>query len=453
MNIWTWILDQPSYADLYLDDISPDPGWYSAVLETDLTICQQAEFVCVHASRSAQCQPVGNSYFSRSASRSSWPMSKPFEVVTDSSLAIAPRVQGKQSVKRCMCRATKTGKAHIIVNMHESSLSLSVECSNLPALKQEASVQGGNQNAPMSVGREGDAMVSAMAPGFYVIPDGHVPELRSDRKEIRFRDAIKDEDRRGNSYTPKVAAKATGMPVSPERHVACTLSWGTWACCCQRWDAAVISMRTSRGISRRALNVKDPNPLKHPLAGLFVAIGMLVLFSGLALAGALTRRYLEKRARVGVARAAELWEASADELDTRPRYVSLLQRLQIVCTWGKWVADRFNQKQSQATELNIVQEGSGPRKLQKTKGTRFEDPSDLGPQFMPPASAFPVERAIDQSFGSPKRPENGTSDNMDQGSAEYSGGISTAQEHRSRNAPTRRSNRSTSVSDGQEENL
>ncbi len=453
MNIWTWILDQPSYAELYLDDISPDPGWYSAVRETVLIICQQAEFVCVDTSRSAQCQPVGNSYFSRSACRSTWPMSKASEVVTDFSLAIAPRVQGKQRLKRCMCRATKTGKAHIIVNVHESSLSLSVECSNLPALKQEGSVQGGNQNAPMSVGREGDAMVSAIAPGFYVMPDGHLPELRSGRKQKRFRDAIKDEDRRGNSYTPKVAAKATGMPVSPERHVACTLSWGTWACCCQRWDAAVISMRTSRGISRRAWNVKDPNPLKHPLAGLFVAIGMLVLFSGLALAGALTRRYLEKRARVGAARAAELREASADESDTRPRYVSLLQRLQIVCTWGKWVADRFSHKQSQATELNIVQQGSGPRKLQKTKGTRFEDPSGLGPHFMLPASASPVERAIDQSFGSPKRPENGTSDNRDQGSGEYSGGMSTAQEHKSRNAPTRRSNRSTSVPDGQEENL
>ncbi|KAI4249961.1 MAG: hypothetical protein L6R42_008839 [Xanthoria sp. 1 TBL-2021] len=249
-------------------------------------------------------------------------------------------------------------------------------------------------------------MIGATAPGFYVIPDLPLPEHQSDRKRIQSGDSIKNKATQSSSYTPESATKAMGIPESPDRHVA--------------------------------------------------SLGMLVLFSGLALAGALIRRHLEKRARLGVARAASLEElgaASADELDTRPRYVRLLQRIQIVFAWADWVADRFNQKQPQAFELNKVKEGGGPRKLQKTKGTRFEDPTDLLPQVMPPASEIPIGRPIDQSFDIEKRPDDRIGDNMDQGSAEYMEGISTAQEHRSRNAAIRRSNRSTGVPDGHEENL
>lgn len=460
MDTRTWILDRASYADMYLDDIFQDPGFYSAVLEADLIFCEQAGFAGVPTSRSAQCRLVGNSYFSRSASRSWWPLLKAFDVAVDFNLAIRPQFQGKQRVIPCTCQATNTGTADITVTVHKSSFSLSLECSNLSALIPEGSVLRENEHAPLSAGRGGYAMIGATAPGFYVIPDLPLPEHQSDRKRIQSGDSIKNKATQSSSYTPESATKAMGIPESPDRHVACTLSRALWARYChgnpRRWHAAVLSMSKSHGIIRRAPAATDPDPPKHPLAGLFVALGMLVLFSGLALAGALIRRHLEKRARLGVARAAsleELWAASADELDTRPRYVRLLQRIQIVFAWADWVADRFNQKQSQAIELNKVKEGGGPRKLQKTKGTRFEDPTDLRPQVMPPASEIPIGRPIDQSFDIEKRPDDRIGDNMDQGSAEYMEGISTAQEHRSRNAAIRRSNRSTGVPDGHEENL
>ncbi|KAL8854617.1 MAG: hypothetical protein Q9221_000652 [Calogaya cf. arnoldii] len=422
MDTSTWILDRASYADLYLGDIFQDPGLYNAVLEADLILCEHAEFGGVPTSQSAQCRLVGNSYFSRSASRSWWPSLKAFDVAVDFSLAIRPPFQGNHRVKPCTCQATDTDTADINVTVNMSSLSLSVECSKLLAFNSKASFPRENRNAHIFAER-GDAMIGAGAPGFYVIPDRRLLEYENDRKRVPFRDSIKD-DTQGSSYTPHVATKAVGTPAIPDRRVACM----------------------SHGISRR-YDGADPHPVSDPLLGLWVALGMLGFLSGFALAAKLTRHYFERRARLGVARAPVIVEASVDELDTRPRYVRFLQTVQVMSTWGNWVADRLNPKKSQATEGN---EADGPRKLQKTKGTRFEDVTDLRPQVMPPAH---IERSIDESFGIEPRPEQGIDDNMDQGSAEHIEGISTAQEHRSRNAATRRSNRSTSGSDGHAENV
>ncbi|KAL8650525.1 MAG: hypothetical protein Q9226_005109 [Calogaya cf. arnoldii] len=447
MDTSTWILDRASYADLYLDDIFQDPDFYNAVLEADLILCEHAEFGGVPTSQSAQCRLVGNSYFSRSASRSWRPSLQAFDVAVDFSLAIRPPFQGNHRVKPCTCQATDTGTADINVTVNMSSLSLSVECPKLLVFNSKDSFIRENRNAHISA-ESGDAMIGAIAPGFYIIPHRHLPEYQNDRKRLPFGDSIK-EDTQSSSYTPQVATKAMRTPAIPDRRVACTLS-RLWARYChghpRRWDLAVQSTGTSHGISRR-YDGPDPDPLEHPFLGLWVALGMLAFFSGLALAAKLIRRYLERRARLGVARAPVIVEASADELDTRSRYVRLLQTVQVMSTWGNWGADRLKQKKSQAIEGN---EADGPRKLQKTKGTRFEDVTDLRPQVTPPAD---IERSIDESFGIEQRPEKGIDDNMDQGSAEHIEGISTAQEHRSRNAATRRSNRSTSVSDGYEENV
>lgn len=279
-------------------------------------------------------------------------------------------------------------------------------------------------------------MFGVVAPGFYMIPDCHVPEHPSNRHGKQFGDTTKVEDTLGYANTLQVPSKTAETSLF---YATCTPSIAPWARIChgdlRDWEPAVRSRSTLYGILRRAPNPGDPNPPKHPLLGLFVAIGMLVLMSALALAGALVRRHLERRARLGVERALE--EVSNGGSNTRPRCLRLLQPIQAIC--------RFKPKKFQASEHEEVQEGNSPRRLQKTKGTRFEDPTDFRPQVESPPLAASVERAIGESSSIEKRADSGIGDYIGPGSVENIEGSPSAQEQRSHNGATRRSNRSTSV--------
>ena len=436
----TWNLDRASYDDLYLDDILQDRAFYNAILEADLVFCEYLVSTGAPV-LSAQCRLVGNSYFSHSTSRSWWPMLSVFNVAADFNLADRPQFHGRHRIQPYPCGATKSDTTDISVTIHKSSSSLSVECSTLFALDSEGSVLHRDDNAPISACREGDAVVGVVAPGFYIIPDRHVPEYPNNRHEKQCGDTIKDEDTPGCANTLQIAAKTMETSLFSDEHSACTPSTAPWARLChgnlRDWEPAIQSRTTLYGILRRAPNPGDPNSSQHPLLGLFVAIGMLVLMSALALAGALVRRHLERRARLGVARALE--EISNEDLNKRPRYLRLLQPIQAIC--------RFKPKNSQGLERQEVQEGNSPRKLQKTKGTRFEDPTDLRPQVESPPLAASIERPIGESSSVEKRADSGSGDNIGPGSVEYVEGSPSAHEQRSHNGATRRSNRSTSVHD------
>ena len=364
-----------------------------------------------------------------------------FNVAADFNLADRPQFHGRHRIQPYPCGATKSDTTDISVTIHKSSSSLSVECSTLFALDSEGSVLHRDDNAPISACREGDAVVGVVAPGFYIIPDRHVPEYPNNRHEKQCGDTIKDEDTPGCANTLQIAAKTMETSLFSDEHSACTPSTAPWARLChgnlRDWEPAIQSRTTLYGILRRAPNPGDPNSSQHPLLGLFVAIGMLVLMSALALAGALVRRHLERRARLGVARALE--EISNEDLNKRPRYLRLLQPIQAIC--------RFKPKNSQGLERQEVQEGNSPRKLQKTKGTRFEDPTDLRPQVESPPLAASIERPIGESSSVEKRADSGSGENIGPGSVEYVEGSPSAHEQWAHNGATRRSNRSTSVHD------
>ncbi|KAL8674532.1 MAG: hypothetical protein Q9168_001050 [Polycauliona sp. 1 TL-2023] len=433
---WIWI------ADLYLEDVLEDPELYKAVLEADLLFCEHTEMAIITPSRSMRCQPVGNSYFSHSTSRSWWPSVKAFDGTVDLNLAIRPQIQGKPRIRPCVCEMPNTDKTDVTVSVHRTSHRLMVDCPKLLAFDPEGIVPEEDNDLPLSAWRGEDTMLGALAPGFYVVPGRHPAEHQSNTRAVQLGDSLQDEKAQTNPSAPQVAP--------------CTLRSGLWARYCrgnaQRWQANVLSTSRLDGILRRAPSPNDPKPLKHPLIGLWVAIGMLGFFSALALAGALVRRELQRRARLDVAGTAsleELEEASRNEEDRHPRYIRLLRRY--LCVWGRRPSDRLHFKQTQALKRKEDWNGSGRRKLQKTKGTRFEDPTELRPRVISAASAVPVKRPIDEGVSNEKRPSSVAGADVDHDAAEQIGGTSTAQEPKARSAATRRSNRSTSIHDGHEE--
>ncbi|KAL8771125.1 MAG: hypothetical protein Q9209_003296 [Squamulea sp. 1 TL-2023] len=463
IDAWTWSLERESYADLYLDDIFQDLEAYNAVLEADLVFCELDKLAGLPASQPSNCRVVGNSYFPHKANRVWWPSLKVFNVAANFNLAFRPQFQGTHRVKPCICQATHSGTADVTATVHKSAGSLTVTCSKLLTLRLESSVEEEDKNLPKSPWTGGDAIVDAAAPGFYMVPNRHILEHRNDKERRQLRDTIKDRDHSSNADAPRIATK-TVTPRYFDQYITFALCRSVWACCChgylRRYEAAELSTTSFRGISPRDADHKRSFIQNH--AGLFVAAGMLVLFSVLALVGALYRRRLSKtdvaaaekpKLRLKVAKPASLnqqtipEEPPTDEVDMHPRDARLGSFMYYVKGWRKWLADRFSQKKSQEANLDEAEEGSSPRKLQKLRGTRFEDPTELRTPFMPPALAIAAGSSNSRVLSNEQRPDNDPDGNVDHGAVEHVKGSSTAQEHESYTAAARRANRSTSLRD------
>ncbi|KAL8997240.1 MAG: hypothetical protein Q9169_003433 [Polycauliona sp. 2 TL-2023] len=430
----TWNNDRLSCADVYLDGVFKDPELNRAVVEAALLDCEHVGFAVMSITHSTQCRLVDKPYFNP---------------------VVPTQNQGRPRLTSRVRGATGTDKTETTVAVQGTSLNLTVDCPKLLAFHSRNAVPTEDNVPPLSARRGRDSTIGGLAPGFYVLWGRHLEESQSNKEEVLLRDRLGGENAPSASSVPTAATKPMQSPLSPSQHVACTLKTGQWARYCPRnWEVDVPSTNTLHGILRRAPPPNNTNPLKHPLLGLWVALGMLVFFSALALAGALARRYLARRTRFDAVRpvtSEEHEEASRDEMDTRPRHIRLLQRLQAACAWGVRSADRSAFKRSQPFGRKTIQDGSSPRKLQKMKGTRFEDLTELRPSVVPAASVVPVERPVDQTSSVEKDSKRVVGNDMDQGSAEQIGGTSTAQESKSRAATTRRSNRSTSVYCGDED--
>ena len=466
IDIQMWSLDRATYTHLDLDDIFQSPDNYTAVLEADLMYCEAAESVGVPAVRSGHCRVFGNSYFPQSADPLWWPSLEAFDVAVNFSLAFRPEFEGKHRLEPYRCQATDPGMADVTATVYNFTRSLSVVFPKRLAPNLEGSDMGDDKSAPILAWRRAESMVDAVAPGFYVLPhrDFPVDQRNVKRNPTRVKDSIKDGNSLNNTDAPHVTLRPTRFLAW---HVVCTLCRIMWARCCRGHFRCHEAAGLPTIMSRAILPTESP-VLKHPLSGLWVAIGMLVLFSVMALAGWLVRRGSSQRSvsaaekpkgRLNVSRPVSLAdqtipeepeESPPYEIDTRARYLRLWQKTQValyaVSGWGKGLADWLRQMKSQASDLNQAEE-------EKTKTTRIEDPTELHGRVTPPASATPAEGANDKSLDKQRRPDDRTSGDWDHGSAEHNRVSSTAQESRSRTAVTRRSNRSSNVQVADAEDL
>lgn len=431
-----------------------------------MVFCEWAGPGSVPASQTRECRVVGNSYFAQHANRLQWPSLRVFDVAENFSLAFRPSFEGEHRANPCICQATDTGTAHVIVNTRKSAHLLIVECSNSPLFEPQSPVQWGDDGASKST--------TTMAPNLYVKRDEHGPRFHNGavHNPVELEDTTKGRDPASRSVAPRVATRAHGSPRYLDGHIICTLCRCIWSRCCRsyfrRSESAVLSTGSPSGIL--PTEVSQDKPIKQNFSGVFVAIGVLALLSTIAFATWAVQRIRKQRRQPTTEKAEsrgaipglepgyasehtipeEAEDNLAAEIDRRPWYVCLRQRAQRV--WPKWLPNVFTLTEPHVSELNEAEKGNSPRRLEKKKDTRVGDPTGQRVHIVEPVSGMSVNGASGGLWNSATGTHGGVENNVRQGPVEQVGSSSTAQNHGSRAGATRRSNLSSTVQDEHAEN-
>ncbi|KAL8819793.1 MAG: hypothetical protein Q9223_001862 [Gallowayella weberi] len=447
IHTWIWNLDRASYAELALEDFFQIEGHYQAVLEADMVFCERAGSGSAPASHFLECRVIGNSYFSREANRLQWPSLRTFDVATNFSLAFRPPFEGIHRVKPCMCQGVDTGTVDYIATAQKSAHRLTVECSKSVADEQRGPVSWEDEDVSKLTLSMGAAMTDVVAPGFYVIQDQHESDTHGIvvQYKIKLQDITKEGQQSGRAIVPRVAARTLGSPRLREQHIICTLCKGMWSKCCQghfrRYERAILPpnplqdlLSTNPIPGVRPQDGPSDKPSKENLSGLFVALGMLALFSILALIGLAIRHIVRQR---------RLSSMFAPAGDRRTWYVPLRHRAREIISSvdgpAKWLTNLFTKTEAQESELSEAEKGKSPRKLQKKKGTRLENQTDHSVHTTRPASAMSFEGPLSTVGDNATDQEGRLHRNVPQDSVNQIDSASTTQGQKSRTAATRRS--------------
>ncbi|KAL8709552.1 MAG: hypothetical protein Q9225_007436 [Loekoesia sp. 1 TL-2023] len=121
------------------------------------------------------------------------------------------------------------------------------------------------------------------------------------------------------------------------------------------------------------------------------------------------------------------------------------QAIFFISKWKQGLSKSRLENQLTVSNLNEAEKGNSPKKLQKQKGTRPENPNNLPVPIIPPASAMP-SYCSDGGLSNKAVPRNhDTSHKAQNRRANAVEGSTTARQIRSKGAATRRSSRSSSA--------
>lgn len=174
----TWNLDRASYANLPLGDDYLSLEKYFGMLEADLVVCERARFDSTPSSESGDCRIVGNDYLRRlkCQDRQLWPPKTIFQVAEHFNLAFRPWFVGERRARPCMCPTDTIGTADVTVKVLKYAHQLAVECPYQSSCETEGIFSAQHGSGPIRKQRRHDTLISALVPGFYMIPS-HFSEL------------------------------------------------------------------------------------------------------------------------------------------------------------------------------------------------------------------------------------------------------------------------------------